>query len=155
MKNSIALKRISVISIFVTILSAVLLLSGCASNKLVDQDQKIQDSVIDAAENAQAEEGWSETGYTVTKYDRSNDILNVEFSYNVEGDPVSLLKDNSAVKVKNDAIYESARDINTIVTVTLSNYNVKDNTVQTNVVSTEWYVGSQPLDEWVEEQNAK
>ena len=139
-----------------TLAALVLLLpvlTGCNSNKLVDQRGKQMDELVESIESGFAEEGWTYTGYEVIDADEEKDTVKVAIAYDVDGDPGELLKAHTSVKPVDDSIYSRAEDINVKVTTELSVYDKENDTIGSSIESTEWFVGDTKADTWIEEQN--
>ena len=134
---------------------SLLVLSGCGSDKLVDQGDEEMGALIESLQADFAEDGWTYTGYEVTETDEENDVVTACLAYDVEGDSKDLLKDNAKEKPNNKYIYGLAEKINVKATVELSAFDVEKNTVKSELKSTEWFVGETEVNAWIKEQNKK
>ena len=135
------------------------LFTACASlkpsDKLVDQDRQETDRVVESIQSGFAREGWIYTGYEVVDKDDENDTLKVAISYDVDGDPEKILRENTTEKPDNEEIYSLAEDINVKVTVELSAYDKENDALGCSEEFVEWFVGDTEANAWIKEQNSK
>ena len=151
-KNSKTSLCVVVLCIMIPLL---ILMTGCASNKLVDQKNDEMKKIVESLQGDFAEDGWTYTGYEVIKTDNENDIATIAIAYDVDGDSKKLLKKNTNSKPKNNYIYGLAEKINVKANVELSEFDHENNTVKSELKTTEWFVGKTEANSWIEDQNKK
>ena len=134
---------------------SLMLLSGCGSSKLVDQSDDDMGVLVESIQAEVAEDGWTYSGFEVTETDSENDIATVAITYTVDGDPKELLKANTTEEANNDYIYGLAENVTAKAIVELSAFDKENNTVESSMKSTEWYVGETEANAWIKEQNSK
>ena len=128
-------------------------LSGCASDKLADQNDAQMGAIVESIQANFAEEGWTYTGFEVLGTDKESDTATVEVAYAVEGDTGGALKAHTSTKPQDDSVYDRAENVNVKVVLELSAYDKGNDALGCSLVSTTWFVGDTEADEWIREQS--